>query len=176
MPSFQFYAAATDRESVVAFAFDSLACRVFEAYSAYDAPLRELADVSEFVSLSTAGGVQACHLAVWSPSFGRRTAETSDRAHRRISAWTQSLVCARRLGARSPSVRSDQERRTFPFAPRIQLGSSGSHVGVDRELPPRRDCRMGLACGCIHRAEAAQLYCADRGREDWRASDSPGCK
>jgi hypothetical protein len=70
MPSFQFYAAATDRESVVAFAFDSLACRVFEAYSAYDAPLRELADVSEFVSLSTAGGVQACHLAVWSPSFG----------------------------------------------------------------------------------------------------------
>ena len=68
MPSFQFCAADTDRESVVAFALDSLACRVFEAYSAYDAPLRELA-VSQFASLRTAGGVQDCQLAVWSPSF-----------------------------------------------------------------------------------------------------------
>jgi hypothetical protein len=68
MPSFQFYAAPPDRESVVAFALDSLACRVFEAYSAYDAPLREL-EVSDLASLHTAEGVQDCQLAVWSPSF-----------------------------------------------------------------------------------------------------------
>lgn len=68
MPSFQFYAAPPDRESVVAFALDSLACRVFEVYSAYDAPLREL-DVGEWASLHTAEGVEDYQLAVWSPSF-----------------------------------------------------------------------------------------------------------
>jgi len=68
MPSFQFYAAPPDRESVVAFALDSLACRVFEAYSAYDAPLREL-ETSELASLRAAGGVQDYQLAVWSPAF-----------------------------------------------------------------------------------------------------------
>ena len=68
MPSFQFYAAPPDRESVVAFALDSLACRVFESFSSYDAPLREL-EVSDLASLSTAESVPHCQLAVWSPSF-----------------------------------------------------------------------------------------------------------
>ena len=69
MPSFQFYAADIDRESVVAFALDSLGCRVFETYSAYDARLCELTQIGDLPSLHTAGGFEDCLLAVWSPSF-----------------------------------------------------------------------------------------------------------
>lgn len=68
MPSFHFYAAPDDRGDVVAFALNSLACRVFEKYSAPDAPLREFA-ASELPRLDTAVGIQDCHLVVWSPSF-----------------------------------------------------------------------------------------------------------
>ncbi|MGH7627778.1 MAG: hypothetical protein ACREOJ_20980 [Gemmatimonadaceae bacterium] len=46
MPSFAFYAAADDARAVLDHVFESTDCRVYEAYSEYDRPLREFASRS----------------------------------------------------------------------------------------------------------------------------------